>query len=108
MDLQRQLEWLMSDADENRAPMTEAECRIAALTGTERTHWHDVRNKHFATGINKDSLTAIEHAICVVHIFCFIGNWVALAFSLRFWQKMEQFLSNCPVSDWNFSIAYFG
>ena len=27
-----------------------------------------------------------------------------LAFSLRFWSNIKQFLSNCPASDWTFSF----
>ena len=28
-----------------------------------------------------------------------------LAFSLTFWPKIKQLLSNCPASDWSFSLA---
>ena len=38
-----------------------------------------------------------------VHTF-FIGNSVGLAFSLLFWPKIKQLLSNCPASDWTFSF----
>lgn len=66
MDFQRQVEWLMADAKEKSIGLSEAEWRVAALTGCERTKWHNVRNKHFGSGLNKESLKAIEESICVI------------------------------------------
>ena len=31
-----------------------------------------------------------------------------VAFSLRFWPRIKQFLSNCPASDWTFSFQTAG
>jgi len=38
------------------------------LTAGERNNWAKVRREHFSTGINRDSLHAIEEAIIVVSI----------------------------------------
>lgn len=48
---------------------TEAECRIPALTGSERNSWARVRREHFTSGINKNSLQAIEEALFLVRQF---------------------------------------
>ena len=36
--------------------------------------------------------------------FFFYRQLGCLAFSLRFWPKIKQFLSNCPASDWSFTF----
>ena len=35
---------------------------LAALTALERSQWAKIRNKYFTSGINKESITAIESA----------------------------------------------
>ncbi|XP_057315865.1 carnitine O-palmitoyltransferase 1, liver isoform-like [Hydractinia symbiolongicarpus] len=65
LDLQGQYEWILKDA-ETQTTSTEAECRIPALTGSERNSWARVRREHFTSGINKNSLQAIEEALFLV------------------------------------------
>lgn len=65
LDLQSQFEWILKDA-ESQTVSTEAELRLAALTGSERGNWAKVRREHFTSGINKDSVHAIEEALFVV------------------------------------------
>jgi len=36
---------------------------IAALTGLSRTDWAKIRTEHFSSGVNKQSLDALESAI---------------------------------------------
>jgi Choline/Carnitine o-acyltransferase. len=38
----------------------QGEDNIAILTAAERSVWAETRNKHFASGINKESLDIIE------------------------------------------------
>lgn len=48
---------------------SEAEADLAALTGQERTTWAKVRREHFTTGINRDSIHAIEDSIMLVSFY---------------------------------------
>ena len=51
---------------------TDAELRIAALTGGERNNWAKTRCDHFSSGINRDSVHAIEESLFLVtHCFLF-------------------------------------
>ena len=45
----------------------------------------------------------------MVYIYFLYRQLGCLAFSLRFWSKIKQLLSNCPASDWTFfsKTAYF-
>ncbi|XP_002154641.1 carnitine O-palmitoyltransferase 1, liver isoform [Hydra vulgaris] len=65
LDLQSQYDWILKDAEKQTASCP-AELRIPALTGTERNNWARIRRDHFSTGINSDSLRAIEEALFVV------------------------------------------
>lgn len=65
LDLQSQFEWIQKDAEALQAK-TEAELHMSALTGSDRTTWANVRREHFTSGINRDSIHAIEEAIFVV------------------------------------------
>jgi len=65
LDLQSQFEWILKDA-EAVSTKSETEADLAALTGQERTTWAKCRREHFTTGINRDSIHAIEEAIFLV------------------------------------------
>jgi len=65
LDLQSQMDWIKKDA-ESQAVSNEAELKVASLTASERNCWAKNRREHFSSGINRDSLHAIEEAIVVV------------------------------------------
>jgi len=65
MDLQSQMEWIKKDA-ESQPVSCDAELKVASLTASERNNWAKIRREHFSTGINRDSLHAIEEAIVVI------------------------------------------
>ena len=45
---------------------SDAELRIAAVTGTNRNKWAQIRIDHFSSGINRDSMHAIEESLFLV------------------------------------------
>lgn len=45
---------------------SDAELRIAAVTGTNRNTWAQIRIDHFSSGINRDSMHAIEESLFLV------------------------------------------
>ena len=45
---------------------SDAELRIAAVTGTNRNTWAQTRIDHFSSGINRDSMHAIEESLFLV------------------------------------------
>ena len=65
LDLQSQMEWIKKDA-ESQPVSCDAELKVASLTASDRNNWAKIRREHFSTGINRDSLHAIEEAIVVV------------------------------------------
>lgn len=65
LDLQSQMEWIKKDA-ESQPVACDAELRIAALTASDRDNWAKIRREHFSSGINRDSLHAIEESIVLI------------------------------------------
>ncbi|ENN80944.1 hypothetical protein YQE_02649, partial [Dendroctonus ponderosae] len=61
-EIQMQIEQILKDQSEPQP----GEEKLAALTAGIRTQWAYVRNKHFAKGVNKASLDAIEKSAFVV------------------------------------------
>lgn len=61
--LEKQLEWILEDANQHSKEYSTFEQSIAALTAIDRTEWAQIRATHFATGLNKDSLDALESAV---------------------------------------------
>ncbi|VEN55359.1 unnamed protein product [Callosobruchus maculatus] len=57
-ELQVQMQQILDDTS---APLP-LEDKVAVLTAGERTHWAQIRRKHFNRGVNKVSLDAIEKA----------------------------------------------
>ncbi|CAH1989028.1 unnamed protein product [Acanthoscelides obtectus] len=57
-ELQVQMQQILDDKS-TPLPLEE---QVAVLTAAERTHWAQVRRKHFNRGVNKVSLDAIEKA----------------------------------------------
>lgn len=57
-EIQYQLEWIIN-ADE---VASHAESFLGSLTSWNRVKWAEVRDNHFSSGINKNSLTIIESA----------------------------------------------
>ncbi|KAL7029856.1 hypothetical protein ACKWTF_006398 [Chironomus riparius] len=64
VELQHQLKEIL----ESQQTTSSIEQNIASLTGWNRTKWAEVRDKYFATGINKNSLDVIETAAFVLSL----------------------------------------
>lgn len=58
MELKHQIDKILNSTETT----TDSERNLASLTAMDRTNWSKTRSKHFSTGINKDSLHAIESA----------------------------------------------
>jgi carnitine O-palmitoyltransferase 1, liver isoform len=63
-ELQLQIEEILQSKPSNSS----TEKHIPALTAWNRTRWAEVRNEYFASGINKESLNAIESAAFVLSL----------------------------------------
>lgn len=61
-EIQFQLECILAE----KSPTTESEKNLPSLTAWNRTKWAEVREKYFQSGINKNSLDAIESAAFVL------------------------------------------
>lgn len=57
-EIQYQLEWIVN----SKEVASHAETYLASLTAWNRTKWAEVRDEYFSSGINKNSLEAIESA----------------------------------------------
>ncbi|XP_076438763.1 carnitine O-palmitoyltransferase 1, liver isoform-like [Babylonia areolata] len=66
--LQKQLQWIIDDAQNYQGEYTQGQRSIPALTTLDRTAWWRIRKDHFATGVNRDSLHAVESAILFVNL----------------------------------------
>ncbi|KAH9499381.1 Carnitine O-palmitoyltransferase 1, liver isoform [Bulinus truncatus] len=62
-ELQKQLEFIVKDADNQYINVSESERMIPVLTSMERTLWAKTRQEFFSSGINKESLNSVESAI---------------------------------------------
>lgn len=58
IELKHQIDQILN----SNATTTDGERNLASLTSMERTKWAKTRSKHFSTGVNKESLHAIESA----------------------------------------------
>ncbi|XP_045183818.2 carnitine O-palmitoyltransferase 1, liver isoform-like isoform X2 [Mercenaria mercenaria] len=63
VSLQKQLHWIMQDAEKHIESYSESERSLAALTGTERKEWAILRKQYFMDGVNADSLALMEKAL---------------------------------------------
>nr|XP_022311882.1 carnitine O-palmitoyltransferase 1, liver isoform-like [Crassostrea virginica] len=61
--IQRQLEWIIRDADKHADSYTREEKIVACLTGQEREKWCKVRQKHFSQGVNRETMDMLEKAM---------------------------------------------
>ncbi|XP_069103160.1 carnitine O-palmitoyltransferase 1, liver isoform-like [Argopecten irradians] len=68
LQLEKQLEWVIEDADTQTGNASEAEKSIPALTGIDRTSWYKIRSEYFCDGINKESLDTVEKSIFFVNL----------------------------------------
>lgn len=64
LDWESVFDWILKDAESWSS--SEAELRLASLTASDRTTWAECRREHFTSGINRDSVHAIEESIFVV------------------------------------------
>lgn len=64
--INRQLKWIMHDADQEIAP--DAEEKLPSLTAENRATWAAIRRDFFSSGFNYASLSAIESAMFVVSL----------------------------------------
>mmetsp|Transcript_6004 Transcript_6004/g.15276 ORF Transcript_6004/g.15276 Transcript_6004/m.15276 type:complete len:798 (+) Transcript_6004:392-2785(+) len=62
-EVEKQIEWIIKDADSRPVPDDEA---IAAFTGGNRTRWAEAREEFFWEGNNKECLRTIEKASFVL------------------------------------------
>ncbi|KAK3094953.1 hypothetical protein FSP39_008296 [Pinctada imbricata] len=66
IEIKKQLEWIIKDADIHEDDCSESEKLLPALTGIERADWAKSRSQYFSHGVNKDSLDIVERAIFFV------------------------------------------
>ncbi|XP_013409802.1 carnitine O-palmitoyltransferase 1, liver isoform [Lingula anatina] len=64
--LEKKMQWIMDDADKHEGALPDVEKNVAALTGLERTDWAKLRQQHFSSGINKESIEAVDRAMFLV------------------------------------------
>lgn len=76
--------------------------KLAALTAGIRTQWAYVRNKHFARGVNKASLDAIEKSAFVVVLDDFPYEFDMACYLAKF---ILRILFNCSVSERSIQIG---
>ncbi|GFO16152.1 carnitine o-palmitoyltransferase 1, liver isoform [Plakobranchus ocellatus] len=65
-DLEKQMEWIVEDADNKYEDVPESERLVPVLTSTDRTTWARTRAQYFSSGLNKESLQCIESAVMMV------------------------------------------
>ncbi|XP_060076491.1 carnitine O-palmitoyltransferase 1, liver isoform-like [Ylistrum balloti] len=68
VQLEKQLDWIIKDADVQTSTISESEKSIPALTGIDRTSWYKIRTQYFSEGINKESLDTVEKSILFVSL----------------------------------------
>lgn len=66
--LHKQFQWIIDDADNHQGEYSQGQKSIPALTTLDRTTWWRIRNEHFSSGINRDSLHTVESAILFVNL----------------------------------------
>lgn len=66
VSLEKQLHWIIRDADLAYKDYDYNSRCISVLTAIERSDWARNRNKYFSSGQNKESLDAIETALFIV------------------------------------------
>ncbi|WAR11189.1 CPT1A-like protein [Mya arenaria] len=62
-NLQKQIHWIMADADKHLDEYSEEARSLPALTGLDRTKWARIRGEHFSQGLNKETLEVVEKAV---------------------------------------------
>ncbi|KAK3596698.1 hypothetical protein CHS0354_038035 [Potamilus streckersoni] len=67
-NLQRQLDWIIEDADNHQDEASIAGKNIPSLTGLDRTSWAKARKEFFSDGVNKESLDAIEKSVFCINL----------------------------------------
>ncbi|XP_052812875.1 carnitine O-palmitoyltransferase 1, liver isoform-like isoform X1 [Mya arenaria] len=78
-NLQKQIHWIMADADKHLDEYSEEARSLPALTGLDRTKWARIRGEHFSQGLNKETLEVVEKA--VFHVY--LGTEINEDFSSR-------------------------
>lgn len=61
--IQKQLDWIIKDADKHTDSYSREEKTVASLTGQERAKWCQIRGKHFSDGMNRETMDMIEKAM---------------------------------------------
>ncbi|XP_048749687.2 carnitine O-palmitoyltransferase 1, liver isoform-like isoform X2 [Ostrea edulis] len=61
--IQKQLDWIIKDAEKHTETYSREERILACLTGQERAKWWKIRDQHFCRGVNRDTMDMIEKAI---------------------------------------------
>lgn len=61
--IQKQLDWIIKDADKHTDSYSREEKTVASLTGQERAKWCQIRGKHFSDGVNRETMDMIEKAM---------------------------------------------
>ncbi|KAG8200711.1 hypothetical protein JTE90_022322 [Oedothorax gibbosus] len=64
--LEEQLNWIVKDAENQAATLTDCEKAIPSLTTLKRSEWASVRKLHLSSGVNKESRRIVEKAIFVL------------------------------------------
>ncbi|KAL3887263.1 hypothetical protein ACJMK2_027207 [Sinanodonta woodiana] len=67
-NLQRQLDWIIEDAENHQDEASTAGKNIPSLTGLDRTSWAKARKEFFSDGVNKESLDAIEKSLFCINL----------------------------------------
>lgn len=70
--LEEQIEWIVKDAEKHADSISEEEKRISALTTLERTEWARIRKEYLSSGINSESLRAVERSIFIISLLDYI------------------------------------
>nr|XP_034320165.1 carnitine O-palmitoyltransferase 1, liver isoform-like isoform X2 [Crassostrea gigas] len=61
--IQKQLDWIINDADKHADSYSREEKTVASLTGQERAKWCKIRDRHFCEGVNRETMDMIEKAM---------------------------------------------
>ncbi|KAF4532020.1 hypothetical protein B566_EDAN011867, partial [Ephemera danica] len=90
--LEQHMEWIMKHADEHAETMNANARNIASLTALPRSEWWEIMTKHFNSGVNAETLSIIEKAICMVVLsensppdLTAQGNWLLHGDPGSFW-----------------------
>lgn len=61
--LEQQVQWILEDSKKQAETVSDEEKSLAALTSLGRTRWAKLRKTWLSTGVNKESLDAVEKSV---------------------------------------------